>query len=227
MVLDAVGSSETGAQMGHMSTKGTAVDRRRSQPGPGTVVVSEDLDRLLTPGDDERRLAGPGGLRAARLPRRRRQDGAHLPGHRRRPLLGARRPGAVAGRRRSSSCSAATRSPSTPAARRSSPRRSRQAIAHHPAVYDVIVVGRPSERWGQEVVALVQLADGRVGDRRGTAGRVRQAHRPVQVPQGVHLPARDRALPRRARPTTAGPKTSHRRAGRPDRPSGFPRERGR
>jgi fatty-acyl-CoA synthase len=35
-----------------------------------------------------------------------------------------------------------------------------QAIAHHPGVYDVVVVGRPSERWGNEVVALVQLAEG-------------------------------------------------------------------
>ena len=35
-----------------------------------------------------------------------------------------------------------------------------QALAHHPAVYDVIVVGRPSEQWGSEVVAIVQLAEG-------------------------------------------------------------------
>ena len=35
-----------------------------------------------------------------------------------------------------------------------------QAIAHHPAVYDVVVAGRPSERWGSEVVAVVQLRDG-------------------------------------------------------------------
>jgi acyl-CoA synthetase (AMP-forming)/AMP-acid ligase II len=27
-------------------------------------------------------------------------------------------------------------------------------------VADVVVAGRPSERWGQEVVAIVQLADG-------------------------------------------------------------------
>ncbi len=33
-----------------------------------------------------------------------------------------------------------------------------QALAHHPAVYDVIVVGRPSEQWGSEVVAIVQVA---------------------------------------------------------------------
>jgi acyl-CoA synthetase (AMP-forming)/AMP-acid ligase II len=35
-----------------------------------------------------------------------------------------------------------------------------RAIAAHPQVYDVVVVGRPSERWGSEVVAVVQIADG-------------------------------------------------------------------
>ena len=35
-----------------------------------------------------------------------------------------------------------------------------RAIAAHPSVYDVVVVGRPSERWGSEVVAVVQFADG-------------------------------------------------------------------
>ena len=34
------------------------------------------------------------------------------------------------------------------------------ALAHHPAVYDVIVTGRPSERWGNEVVAIVQFRQG-------------------------------------------------------------------
>jgi acyl-CoA synthetase (AMP-forming)/AMP-acid ligase II len=34
------------------------------------------------------------------------------------------------------------------------------AIASHPAVIDVVVTGRPSERWGQEVVAVVALAEG-------------------------------------------------------------------
>ena len=32
-----------------------------------------------------------------------------------------------------------------------------EAIRSHPAVYDAIVVGRPSERWGQEVVGLVRV----------------------------------------------------------------------
>jgi fatty-acyl-CoA synthase len=34
------------------------------------------------------------------------------------------------------------------------------ALAHHPAVYDCIVAGRPSERWGNEVVAIVQRREG-------------------------------------------------------------------
>ena len=34
------------------------------------------------------------------------------------------------------------------------------AIKHHPDVIDVVVVGRPSERWGSEVVAIVQLKVG-------------------------------------------------------------------
>jgi fatty-acyl-CoA synthase len=32
-----------------------------------------------------------------------------------------------------------------------------QALKLHPAVFDAVVVGRPSERWGQEVVGVVQL----------------------------------------------------------------------
>lgn len=35
-----------------------------------------------------------------------------------------------------------------------------RAVASHPDVYDVVVVGRPSDLWGTEVVAVVQLADG-------------------------------------------------------------------
>lgn len=33
-------------------------------------------------------------------------------------------------------------------------------LTKDPAVYDALVVGRPSERWGQEIVAVVQLRDG-------------------------------------------------------------------
>jgi len=35
-----------------------------------------------------------------------------------------------------------------------------EVIRRHPDVVDALVVGRPSERFGQEVVALVQLREG-------------------------------------------------------------------
>ena len=34
------------------------------------------------------------------------------------------------------------------------------ALLHHPAVFDAVVVGTPSERWGEQVTALVQLREG-------------------------------------------------------------------
>lgn len=35
-----------------------------------------------------------------------------------------------------------------------------QAIKHHPSVFDAVVTARKSERWGNEVVAIVQMRDG-------------------------------------------------------------------
>jgi fatty-acyl-CoA synthase len=38
------------------------------------------------------------------------------------------------------------------------------AVKAHPDVYDCVVAGRPSDRWGNEVVAVVRLKDGRGPD---------------------------------------------------------------
>ncbi|CAB4610689.1 unannotated protein [freshwater metagenome] len=38
------------------------------------------------------------------------------------------------------------------------------AIKAHPHVYDCVVAGRPSERWGNEVVAVVRLKEGKTPD---------------------------------------------------------------
>jgi 3-oxocholest-4-en-26-oate---CoA ligase len=35
-----------------------------------------------------------------------------------------------------------------------------EVMRAHPAIADALVVGRPSERWGEELVALVALRDG-------------------------------------------------------------------
>lgn len=39
-----------------------------------------------------------------------------------------------------------------------------EVLRAHPAVADALVVGRPSERWGEEVVALIELRDGATGN---------------------------------------------------------------
>ena len=36
-----------------------------------------------------------------------------------------------------------------------------QVLGDHPAVADVVVAGRPSERWGSEIVAVLSLRPGR------------------------------------------------------------------
>ena len=50
------------------------------------------------------------------------------------------------------------------------------ALKHHPAVYDAVVAGRPSERWGQEVVAVVQLRDGATRRPRPSCSTSAQRH---------------------------------------------------
>ena len=57
-----------------------------------------------------------------------------------------------------STCSAGARCASTPAGRRSIPRRSRRWSRPSPGVVDAVVVGIPNERFGEEIVAVVELA---------------------------------------------------------------------
>ena len=57
-------------------------------------------------------------------------------------------------------------------------------LREHPGVSDALVVGRPSDRFGQEVVAVVSPVDGVVGVAGRAAGVRRRAHRPVQGAAG-------------------------------------------
>lgn len=158
VISDSVGSSETGAQMTHMSSKG-AVATGTFQAGPGAVVVSEDLQRLLEPGaEDLGWLAQQGWVPLGYLNDEAKTartfpviDGVRysVPGDRARWLADGQIE--LLGRDAVTINSGGEKIFAEEV---------EQAIAGHPAVRDVIVVGRPSERWGQEVVALVLLADG-------------------------------------------------------------------
>lgn len=158
VVIDGVGSSETGAQLTHMSAPG-AVSTGQFKPGPDTVVVSEDLGFVLAPGHDGIGWLGQRGYvplgykgdakkTEATFPV---VDGVRyaVPGDRARhleveviELLGRDSVTINSGGEKIFAEEVET------------------AIAAHPAVADVVVAGRPSERWGQEVVAVVALEDG-------------------------------------------------------------------
>ncbi len=124
------------------------------------MVVDADLDRVLEPGDDDLGWLAQRGPRAARLPRRRRQDGTHVPRHRR--ACASRCPATGPGSAANGEIELLGRDSVTinSGGEKIFAEEVEKAIGSHPAVYDVVVVGRPSERWGSEVVALVQVHDG-------------------------------------------------------------------
>jgi acyl-CoA synthetase (AMP-forming)/AMP-acid ligase II len=157
IISDSAGSSETGAQMHATSgDDGAAGDFR---PGPDTVVIDENLTRVLQPGHEGNGwLAQKGYVPLGYLGDADKTartfpliDGARysIPGDRARHLADGQI--TLLGRDSVTVNSGGEKIFVEEVER---------AIAGHPAVADVVVTGRPSERWGQEVVAVVQLATG-------------------------------------------------------------------
>jgi 3-oxocholest-4-en-26-oate---CoA ligase len=158
MLLDAVGASESGAQMSTVSTAGAETQAATFSPQSDTAVVSADFDRVLAPDEGQGWLArrdliplgylGDAAKTARTFPT---IDGVRwsVPGDRANVLDDGRIQ--LLGRDSVTINSGGEKIFVEEVER---------AIAAHPAVYDVVVVGRPSERWGSEVVAVVQLAEG-------------------------------------------------------------------
>ncbi len=157
-ILDTGGSSESGAQMGQFSHRLQSATGRFA-PNPGAVVVSEDMTRILSPGNDEIGWLAQQGLiplgylgdpeKTARTFPVIEGVRHSVPGDRARwdadgqiELLGRDSVTINSGGEKIFA------------------EEVEAAIAEHPAVYDVVVTGRPSTRWGNEVVAIVQLTDG-------------------------------------------------------------------
>ncbi len=161
VISDSAGSSETGAQMHATSVDGTAVGS--FLPGPGTVVVDETFTSVLEPGHEGNGwLAQTGNVPLGYLgdPDKTARtfpviDGIRysIPGDRARYLAGGEVQ--LLGRDSVTINSGGEKIFVEEVER---------AIAGHPAVHDVVVTGRPSERWGSEVVAVVQLAEGAQAD---------------------------------------------------------------
>ena len=159
MIMDAVGASESGAQMTTVVTKGAEVAPATFTPLDDTAVVAADFSRVLQPGEGEGWLArrefvplgylGDAEKTARTFPT---IDGVRwsIPGDRARFLEDGRIE--LLGRDSVTINSGGEKIFAEEVER---------AVASHPAVYDVVVAGRPSERWGNEVVAIVQFAENR------------------------------------------------------------------
>ena len=158
VVVDGVGSSETGAQMHHMSTSG-AVATGTFNAGPDTFVAAEDLTAILQPGHD-----GMGWLaQRGYVPLGYKGDAAKTA--KTFPVIDGVRyavPGDRARHGADGSVELLGRDSVTinSGGEKIFVEEVETAIASHRAVADVVVTGRPSERWGQEVVAVVALAEG-------------------------------------------------------------------
>jgi 3-oxocholest-4-en-26-oate---CoA ligase len=157
IISDSAGSSETGAQMHSVSNDSGEAGTFR--PGPGTVVIDENLTTVLPPGHE-----GNGWLaQAGNVPLGYLGDAEKTA--RTFPVVDGTRysiPGDRARHRLDGQIQLLGRDSVTvnSGGEKIFVEEVERAIAGHPAVADVVVTGRPSERWGQEVVAVVQLAEG-------------------------------------------------------------------
>jgi len=159
MILDSIGSSETGAQASNPSSKGGGVSTGDFKPGVGACVVAEDLSRVLQVGDEELGWFAQTG----RVPLGYFGDADKTA--RTFPVIGGVRyavPGDRARYRADGSIEVLGRDSVTinSGGEKIFAEEVEAALKHHPGVFDCVVAGRPSDRWGQEVVAIVQLRAG-------------------------------------------------------------------
>ncbi len=158
LLMDAAGSSETGLQMSSMSLKGAEVEAATFTPQSDTTVIDEGLTRVLQPGEGGGWLA-----RRDRVPLGYLGDPEKTA--RTFPVIDGVRwsvPGDRADLLADGTIRLLGRDSVTinSGGEKIFVEEVERAIVAHDAVRDCVVVGRPSERWGSEAVAVVQLHDG-------------------------------------------------------------------
>ncbi len=158
MIVDGLGSSEAGGQLSRVST-GAEAATGSFPPRDGSAVLSSDLSRVLHPGDaDIGWLAKRGRLALGYL-----HDADKTA--RTYPVVGGVRyviPGDRARVLADGSIELQGRDAVTinSGGEKIFAEEVEMAVKAHPGVYDCVVAGRPSDRWGHEVVAIVRRRDG-------------------------------------------------------------------
>ena len=154
MIVDGLGSSEAGGQLSRVST-GTDAATGPFAARPGSHVLAADVDRLLAPGDEEIGwLAKSGRLALGYL-----HDADKTA--RTFPVVDGVRyvvPGDRARLHADGSIELQGRDAVTinSGGEKIFAEEVELAVKAHPGVYDCVVAGRPSDRWGDEVVAIVR-----------------------------------------------------------------------
>lgn len=163
-VVDIVGSSESGRQGVHTSSHHAGAASGRFEPSHGATVLDETRTRELEPGTDAIGwLATAGNVPLGYLGDRERTAATF-------PIVGGKRYSVAGDRARrggDGSIELLGRESVTinTGGEKVFAEEVEDALKTHPAVLDAIVVGRPSERWGAEVVAVVALRTEDVEDR--------------------------------------------------------------
>jgi fatty-acyl-CoA synthase len=158
-IMDGLGSSETGQQASQVIGAGAQITTGTFKPGTGMAIVSADLDRRLEPGhQDLGWLAQCGRVPLGYLGDAEKTDRTF-------PTIDGIRYSVPGDRARITADGVLELHGRDSVTINSGGEKIfaeevEAALAHHPALYDVIVTGRPSDRWGNEVVAIVQLRDG-------------------------------------------------------------------
>jgi acyl-CoA synthetase (AMP-forming)/AMP-acid ligase II len=158
-IMDGLGSSETGQQAAQVSGAGAAASTGTFTPGPGMCIVSEDLQKVLPAGSDTLGwLAQEGRVPLGYL-------GDEQKTVRTFPIIDGTRysvPGDRANYTSEGLLELHGRDSVTinSGGEKIFAEEVEAALANHTSVYDVVVAGRPSERWGNEVVAIVQAREG-------------------------------------------------------------------
>jgi acyl-CoA synthetase (AMP-forming)/AMP-acid ligase II len=158
-LLDALGSSESGAQAHHTSENSGAAETGHFALAPGNLVLRADLSGPVAPGGGEQGwLARSGAVPLGYF-------GDPEKTAKTFPVIGGVRyavPGDRAmleadGRLRLLGRDSVT---INTGGEKVFAEEVEHALKHHPAVYDAVVVGTPHARWGQQVTAVVRLRAG-------------------------------------------------------------------
>jgi acyl-CoA synthetase (AMP-forming)/AMP-acid ligase II len=158
-ILDALGSSESGAQASFTSQDSGSAETGRFELAPGNLVLRGDLSGPVAPGSGEQGWLARSGavpLGYFRDPEKTEKTFPVIDGVRY-AVPGDRAMLEADGRLRLLGRDSVT---INTGGEKVFAEEVEQALKHHPAVYDAVVVGTPHARWGQQVTAVVRLRAG-------------------------------------------------------------------